>query len=108
MVRRCRQAAPLRTRSAQHGPKDGASALIGLVMNYGLVPEYLREHFTGIVKVLIGAPTIRNRERGVGHGQGATIATVPKHITAYALHSAGAAILIESHKATFKRGDQNA
>jgi hypothetical protein len=78
-------------------------------MNYGLVPEYLREHFTGISKVLIGVPTIRNRERGVGHGQGATIATVPKHITAYALHSAGAAIvfLIESDQALISGSNQS-
>jgi hypothetical protein len=95
-------------RSWIYGPKDGASTLIGLAMNYGLVPEYLREHFTGISKVLIGAPTIRNRERGVGHGQGATIATVPTHITAYALHSAAAAIvfLIQSHQATVIKGSE--
>jgi hypothetical protein len=92
--------------SWSYGPKDGANALIGHAMNHGLIPQYLREHFTGISNVLIGAPTIRNRERGVGHGQGATISTVPKHITAFALHSAAAAIvfLIESHQAT-KRCD---
>ena len=94
-------------RSWSYGSKDGATALIGLAMNYGLVPEYLREHFTGISKVLIAAPTIRNHERGVGHGQGAKIARVPKHITAYALHSAGAAIvfLIESHRSTIIKGN---
>lgn len=93
-------------RARSYGPKDGASALIDSAMNCGLVPDYLREHFTGISKVLIGAPTIRNHERGVGHGQGATIAAVPKHVTAYALHSAGAAILffIESHRAALTKG----
>ena len=98
------------SRSWAYGPKDGAKALIGLAMNNGLVPEYLREHFTGISNVLSAASTIRNGERGVGHGQGATVAKVPKHITAYALHSAGAAIvfLIESDRAFVENGNPGA
>jgi hypothetical protein len=70
-------------------------------MKYGLIPEYLREHFTGLSNVLFAAPTVRNRERGVAHGQGATIAKVPTFVTAFALHSAATAIVlfVECHQA---------
>jgi uncharacterized protein DUF7014/AbiJ-like protein len=69
-----------------------AKDLIKAVFDNGLLPTYLQSEFTGLRTTLeSGVPTARNRESG--HGQGATVKTVPQHVAAYALHLTAANIL---------------
>lgn len=74
------------------GNKDGASRLIGICFDRGLVPEFWRSHFTALRSTLeSGVPAARNK---VGaHGQGAAPTSVPRHIAAYVLHMTAAAIV---------------
>jgi hypothetical protein len=74
-------------------PNDTASRLIDHCMNNGLVPEYLRSHYSSLAAGLkSGVPTVRNREGG--HGQGDTRTEVPDYLVAYHLHLTASSILM--------------
>ena len=47
-----------------------------------------------------GLPTVRNKTKGSGHGQGKELINIPGHLAAYALHLAASNIvlLVEAHK----------
>jgi hypothetical protein len=79
---------------------DTASALIEACFRNGLIPTLIQSHI-GAVRAALesGIPTIRNRLSG--HGQGASITTVPLHYASYMLHLTATTIkfLVESEKA---------
>lgn len=79
-------------REWRYDEKAGASKLIGICFDNGLVPAYWRSHFDALRSTLeSGAPTARNRLSG--HGQGETPTAVPAHIVGYVLHMTAAAIV---------------
>jgi hypothetical protein len=83
-----------------HGANDTAKALIKVLFDNGLVPQFWCQHFTALRATLeAGIPTVRNRPGG--HGQGTEVIQVPQHLVAYALHMTASAIvfLAESEKA---------
>jgi hypothetical protein len=81
------------------GAKATASALIKILIDKELVPNYSEEHLRALEKCLIGLATVRNKNSG--HGGGAKPRNLPEHVAAYALHLAATNIvfLIESHRA---------
>ena len=81
---------------------DGApvSALLKILRDNGLLPDYLDNSFKQLAATLhSGLPQVRNREGG--HGQGATPRETPDYVAGYALHLAAVNILfiVEAHKA---------
>ncbi|MCH8007271.1 MAG: hypothetical protein IIC91_00220 [Chloroflexi bacterium] len=79
----------------------GAKDLIQVVFDNGLVPTPLLSQFTSLRAILeSGLPTVRNKMSG--HGQGSQTLTVPDYLSAYALHTAAANIvlLVEAYRAT--------
>lgn len=80
--------------------KTTASGLVAIMLDEGLIPKYLQDHFNGLRNLLAaGLPTVRNRTGG--HGQGAAPVEVPEHLAAYAIHVAASNILLlmEAHMA---------
>ena len=80
-----------------------ANALIATLFGNNLIPSSMQSHFAGLRATLEGGlPTVRNRMAGAGHGQGAELVDVPKHIVSYALHLAATNIvfLIEARNAS--------
>lgn len=80
--------------------KANASDLINLILNNGLIPEFMRDHLCGLDKVLnAGLPTVRNNMGG--HGQGADPVAVDAYVARYALNMAATNIvfLVEAHQA---------
>jgi hypothetical protein len=78
-----------------------SKALIGVLFDRGLIPAYWQSHFGGLRTTLeSGVPTARNKDGG--HGQGASVTTVPGYLAAYVLHQTAAAIvfLVEAERAT--------
>lgn len=70
----------------------GASKLISVCLEKGLVPPFWQQQFTSLKSLLEGgAAPARNRLSG--HGQGAVPIVVPRHVAAFALHMTAAAIL---------------
>ena len=82
-------------------PKGATAApLIQLVLNNGLIPEYLQGHLNALRSVLeSGAPTVRNRSGG--HGAGSSPATVSEHLAHYMLNlvASNIVLLVEAHRA---------
>ena len=79
-------------RGWRYDEKAGASKLIGICFDNGLVPPFWKSHFDALRSTLeSGAPTARNRLSG--HGQGETPTAVPAHIVGYVLHMTAAAIV---------------
>jgi hypothetical protein len=79
---------------------DTASALIDVCFKNGLIPTLIQSHIGSVRAALeSGIPTIRNKLSG--HGQGATVRTVPPHYASYMLHLTATTIkfLVESEKA---------
>lgn len=73
------------------------NTLIGICVDNGLIPQFWTQHFTSLRSTLeSGVAPARNKLGG--HGQGAEIVDVPKHIVAYVLHmtAAGIVFLVES------------
>ncbi len=67
--------------------KDGFNAqrLINIVLENGLIPDYLQTQFSSFKGMLeSGVPTIRNKQGG--HGQGVEIRVVDPHLVSYMLH----------------------
>lgn len=72
-------------------PDDTGSKLINVAYEQGLIPAHMQSQFTGLRSVLMGIPTMRNREGG--HGSGTEPRSVEKHFAEYQLHQTAAAIL---------------
>ena len=88
-------------RNWEYPRKAGASDLLRVVRQKGLLPDYLDSSFDQLAATLkSGLPKLRN-EQG-GHGQGSTPRETPDYVAAYALHLAAAKILFlfEAHKQT--------
>ncbi|MEP0868885.1 hypothetical protein NDA01_03615 [Trichocoleus desertorum AS-A10] len=77
-----------------------AKDLIKVVLQNGLVPNYLQTHLSGLRSVLeSGVPTVRNKTSG--HGQGSQPISVPEYLAAYALHltASNIVLLVEAFEA---------
>lgn len=84
--------------------KDTSSRLLEILFDNKLIPEYLKNHFTGIRTTLeAGLPTLRNRTSG--HGQGENIIEIPEYLASYAINLTATNIvfLINSYKQTLKQ-----
>lgn len=76
------------------------NSLIEVCISNGLIPDFWTQQFTSLRSTLeSGVAPARNKLGG--HGQGATVVSVPMHIASYVLHMTAAAIvfLVESEKA---------
>ena len=74
------------------GEKHTAKALIEIVFEEGLIPDYLQSQFGALRSALeSGVLTIRNRAGG--HGAGVKRREVPGYLASYTLHLTAAAIL---------------
>lgn len=83
-----------------HDANATSKALIKLLFDEGLVPQFWSQHFSGLRAMLeSGVPTARNRLGG--HGQGANVVQVPTYFVAYVLHQTASTIvfLVEAEKA---------
>lgn len=73
--------------------KDTAKHLTAIVFEKGLLPAFMKSHFSGLRSALeSGVPPIRNELSG--HGQGPDEITVSDHIALYALHLTASNILL--------------
>lgn len=71
---------------------DAASKLLAAAYSSGFVPAYMQAQFSALRAILeSGTPTVRNRMSG--HGSGAEVRRVDKHLAAYQLHQTAAAIV---------------
>jgi hypothetical protein len=87
-------------RSWAHDPHATAKALLDMLFEKRLIPEFWSSHFSGLRSTLEGGvPTGRNRLGG--HGQGSQVVTVPEYLVAYVLHLTASAIVLlaEAEKA---------
>lgn len=78
---------------------DTAQRLITILFDNNLIPEYLRNHFSGLRNTLeAGLPTVRNKQ--AGHGQGAESIRVEPYFVEYAINLAATNIvlLIKAYK----------
>lgn len=76
-----------------------SKALIQVLFDNGLVPQFWSQHFSALRATLeSGVPTARNRLGG--HGQGTSVVQVPSHLVAYVLHQTAATVvfLVEAEK----------
>ncbi|WP_397577163.1 STM4504/CBY_0614 family protein [Sphingorhabdus sp.] len=72
-----------------------ATDLLKLVKSNGLWPDYLDGSFDQLIATLSsGLPKVRNE--AAAHGQGAELRSTPSYVAAYALHLAGAKIILIS------------
>jgi hypothetical protein len=73
--------------------KDTSSKLISILLDNNLIPEYLRNHFTGLRTTLeSGLPTVRNKK--AGHGQGSAPVTIEPYFVEYAINLAATNIVL--------------
>lgn len=82
-----------------HDANATSKALIQVLFENGLVPQFWSQHFSALRATLeSGVPTARNRLGG--HGQGASVVQVPSYLVAYVLHQTAATIvfLVEAEK----------
>lgn len=70
---------------------DPAAKLLEAAYRHNLIPAYMQSQFAGLRSILLGTPTVRNKEGG--HGAGSVPRVVDKHLAAYQLHQTAAAIL---------------
>ncbi|MEK4711198.1 STM4504/CBY_0614 family protein, partial [Bacillus sp. FSL R10-2780] len=78
---------------------DTAQKLITILFDNNLIPEYLRNHFSGLRNTLeAGLPTVRNKQ--AGHGQGTESIKVEPYFVEYAINLAATNIvfLIKAYK----------
>jgi AbiJ N-terminal domain 4 len=81
--------------------KATAKTLIDLMISNSVLPDSMGSHLAGLRSALeSGLPAQRNQKSG--HGQGAQVLEIPRHVAAHALHLAAANIVLvlESHLAT--------
>jgi hypothetical protein len=77
------------------------TALIKHVINNGLIPQYLQEHFSSLKKCLeSGVPVVRNKEPGAGHGKGTNSDPIPAYMAEYLLGETAVTIrlLVEAYR----------
>lgn len=75
-----------------HDPNATSKALIQVLFDKGLIPEFWSQYFSALRSTLeSGVPTARNRLGG--HGQGTDVVQVPPHLVAYVLHQTASAIV---------------
>lgn len=87
-------------RGWSYEPGAPAPALIRILRDNGLLPNYLDKSFDQLAATLrSGLPQVRHSEGG--HGQGSTPRETPDYVAGYALHLAAASILfiVKAHKA---------
>lgn len=72
-------------RKWKHDPKSTSKALLQILFDNGLIPQFWEQHFSALRSTLeSGVPTARNR---LGcHGQGTAVVQVPPFLVAYVLH----------------------
>lgn len=78
---------------------DTAQKLITVLFDNNLIPEYMRNHFSGLRATLeAGLPTVRNKQ--AGHGQGSASIKVEPYFVEYAINLAATNIvfLIKAYK----------
>ena len=80
-------------RGWNYKPTDNAKRLIDIAFVQGLIPNFMKSHFSALRNTLeSGVPTVRNRMSG--HGQGSQEVPVPESIAGYALHLTASNILL--------------
>ena len=85
----------------RYGDKDGASKLIGICLDNGLIPSFWKQNFQSLKSLLESSvPTGRNNLGG--HGQGSVQRTVPGYVVGYVLHMTAAAIVFLAEAAATK------
>jgi len=90
----------LQKRGWAFDPTDPAAKLIKACFDNGLVSAFWQSHFNALKSTLeASVPTGRNKLSG--HGQGATLTTVPDYLAGYVLHMTASAIvfLVRAEKA---------
>ncbi|MBZ8120559.1 MULTISPECIES: STM4504/CBY_0614 family protein [Bacillus cereus group] len=71
---------------------DTAQKLITVLFDNNLIPEYMRNHFSGLRATLeAGLPTVRNKQ--AGHGQGSESIKVEPYFVEYAINLAATNIV---------------
>ena len=89
------------------GENDTSKPLLDTMMNNGLVPKYIQNHFNGLRTTLeAGLPTIRNKSKA-SHGQGEKVVYAPEYLAAYALHLGAANILFLMRASSALLADAN-
>lgn len=87
-------------RGWKYNGTDTAKALIEICYAHKLIPDSIQSHL-GSVRASLesGVPTIRNKFSG--HGQGATVVTLPPYYASYMLHLTATTILflVEAERA---------
>jgi hypothetical protein len=81
--------------------KDTSSKLISIILDNNLIPEYLRNHFSGLRTTLeAGLPTVRNKK--AGHGQGSDLVKIEPYFVEYAINLAATNIvfLVNAYKSS--------
>ena len=85
--------------------KDAAYKLIQTVLNNGLIPAFMKSHFSGLKSALeSGLLPLRNRK--ASHGQGSEQVVVLEYEAAYALHLTASNIVLLV-KADEDKADEN-
>ena len=80
-------------RGWQYNKGDTAKALINVCLSNGLFPSFMQTQLSGVRTILeSGVPTVRNKLGG--HGQGASVITVPESLASYILHLTAANIVL--------------
>lgn len=80
----------------------GASKLIGICLDNGLIPSFWQQNFQSLKSLLESSvPTGRNKLSS--HGRGSTQRTVPGYIVGYMLHMTAAAIVFLAEAAANER-----
>jgi hypothetical protein len=84
----------------KYSPSANGAGLISLVVQKELIPAELQGQFNHLIDAMkSGLPPVRHNFGG--HGQGATIKVVGRHLSAYSLHlmAANIVLLIQAHQA---------
>jgi len=77
-----------------YATRDAAAKLLEVCFDNALIPARLQSHFCALRATLeAGLPSVRNQP-GAAHGAGSQPVTIPRHIAGYALHLAGANIVL--------------
>ena len=75
-------------RKTKYDPRATASGLIDTCETSGLFVDCVGDRLNAVKQALLAAAVVRNKF--AGHGQGPQPLVVPQHISAFALHLAGA------------------
>jgi hypothetical protein len=79
-------------RKWKHDPNATSKALLQILFDNGLIPQFWEQHFSALRSTLeSGVPTARNRLGG--HGQGTAVVKVPSFLVTYVLHLTASAVV---------------